>query len=292
MAEVIRKNLNVQTTVMATGYGTNIALLGSGEAQMGMVWPYITTLALNGEGPYQGKDVGVQNLRVMSAGQTFPAGILVRADSPYKTISDLKGKRILVDRPVSPDTAAAVKVVLEAAGLKDGDYVNLSYEGFSDAAPALAQGTADAFGHWIDPSSAGVQELAETVGIRVLGLTAEQQEWAIQNYNWLFKASIPGGSIKGNDQETLMLGARAMMAASKDVPDSLAYEITKALFSNREALGQFHVRAPDWADPATAVSIQGILPYHPGAVRYYKEAGLWSDAMDATQQQLMDKYNK
>lgn len=144
MAQMINKHVGIPAVPLASGYGANIVLVSMGEAHLGMVWPYSTVQALNQEGEFAEFPVEATRLRMLGPGQVFEVALATLASKGIDHISELRGARILVDRPISVDTQEATKVLLAAAGLEDGDYINLQYEGPGDAVPALVEGTADA----------------------------------------------------------------------------------------------------------------------------------------------------
>lgn len=287
MAQVINKYTNIPATPLATGYGANIVLVAMGEAHLGMVWPYSTQLALRKQGEFADIPVDANKLRLLGPGQVFEVAIATLANSNVRHVSELKGRRLLVDRPISLDTEEATKVLLWAAGIDDGDYQNLQYEGPGDAVPALVEGTADGWGFWMDVNAAWMQEMGQQHGVRFPTLTEEEQKRAVESVSWVFPATIPAGAVRGHDHDALVLAARAMLVANADLPEDLVYEIMKALYDNQEELASFHPRAAEWADLEVGAEMYGIIPYHEGAVRYYKERGKWSDAAEEAQKRLL-----
>lgn len=290
IAQIVNKYVDLPASPLATGYGANLVLVASGEAQLGMVWPYSTELALNKEGDFAYIPVDVGNLRIIGPGQVFEVAIATLANSGIETMADLKGRRILVDRPVSLDTEEATKVLLAAAGINDGDYRKLQYEGPGDAVPALIDGTADAWGFWMDVNAAWMQEMAQQHGVRFPSLTVEEQQAAVDEVGWIFPATIPAGSVRGHEQDAIVLAARAMLVTNANLPDDLVYEMTKALYDNQDELASYHPRAAEWADLEVGATMHGVLPYHDGAIQYYKERGVWTDEAEAAQREISSRF--
>jgi TRAP transporter TAXI family solute receptor len=86
-------------------------------------------------------------------------------------------------------------------------------------------------------------------------------------------ATIPGGMYRGNDEDTTTFGVGATFVTSADVPDEVVYEVVKAVFEN---IDQFKGLHPAFAnlDPAQMANDGLSAPLHPGAERYFREAGL------------------
>lgn len=289
LADVLSGELDIAGTPMATGFGTNISLVAEGEAQMGMVWPFSTLQAIQGEGDFEGVDLPLENIRLMNAGTFFPGGIVVLADSEYETIEDLEGARILAERPISPDTTMMVRALLEGAGLMEGDYERLSYEGPSDAIPALTQGQADAFGFLTDPAAAWAVEADELHGIRILGLTEEQQQAILPEFPWLSPGVIPEGSLSGQDQDAYTVQDQTLMIVHADLPDSLVYALLETFVDQRENLGGYHPTGSEWFDPDSMLNVSGVVPFHDGAIRYYEDQGMWTSDHQADHEEALTR---
>jgi hypothetical protein len=78
------------------------------------------------------------------------------------------------------------------------------------------------------------------------------------------------------------------LAANKNLSDDAVYEVTKAAWQNQKELESIHPIFKEWTHN-NIVSQDVAIPYHPGAIRFYKEAGAWSDAMDGLQKQLLSR---
>lgn len=281
LADLISRELGVSGTPLASGFGTNISLVAQGEAQIGMAWPYSMLQAILGEGSFEGIDLPMENVRMLSSGTFFPGGIVVLKDSEFKSISDLRGKRIFAERTVSPDTTAMVRALLEGAGLMDGDYVSLSYEGTTDAVPALASKQVEGFGFLIDPRAAWATEADQVHGIRILGLTEAERDAVLPKFPWLSPGVIPAGVLSGQDQPAYVVQDQTIIIVRADLPDSLVYALLDLVVSSREELGGYHPTGAAWFDPEVMLNVSGVVPYHEGAIKYYQDKGLWSNQNQA-----------
>jgi TRAP-type uncharacterized transport system substrate-binding protein len=76
------------------------------------------------------------------------------------------------------------------------------------------------------------------------------------------------------------------LVSRTDVTDDVIYAVVEALWNNYEELAAIHPMLVQWK-PERFIDENAIVPYHDGAVRFYKEKGVWTDAMEARQQELL-----
>jgi TRAP transporter TAXI family solute receptor len=186
------------------------------------------------------------------------------------SISDLKGKNVSIGNVGSGTSFNAVQI-LEAYDmtLMDIKIFNLN---FSDSVAAFRDGTIDAFVCVAGEPTAAISELALTHDIVLLEIDDERSDRLIEEYPFYTLTKIEGGKYRGVDITVQTIAVKAVLIAADDLGEDLVYEITKVLFESQneiitsQAMGVF-------LDPANA--IKGITdPFHPGAVRYYREIGI------------------
>jgi hypothetical protein len=100
-------------------------------------------------------------------------------------------------------------------------------------------------------------------------------------------AKLPAKTYQGQDKEVNVFGLSTYLVAATRLPDDVVHKVVKALFDNIAEFHAFHAEAKEWT-LAEAVSDPKI-PYHPGAIRYFKEKGVWSADLDKTQAELQRK---
>lgn len=198
--------------------------------------------------------------------------IVVRAESPIKSLHDLKGKRVALGEPES-GTLADARLVLEAAGISECD-LKAEYLRLSEAADGLAQGRIDAFflvGGYPVPA---ITDVAAMVPTRLVPVTHEIGDRLIHKYPFFSTDVIPGGSYPGMDDDTVTLSTVALWIVRDDIDGGLVYAITKALWSDttKRLLEAAH---PVGRRIRLASALDGVaIPLHPGAARFYREAGM------------------
>lgn len=193
-------------------------------------------------------------------------GIAMRA-SGIKSVSDLNGKRVSVG-PAGGTPGTYWPRFLEALGVK----ARISNTGAADAASQLKDGLLDAFVFAAGLPVGAFSQLAAEADVVTFGFTPEELAKILEAFPEVSKFVIPGGTytVQPEDQQSVAMWNFAV--AHRDMPESLAYEITKLVLENNERMMQIHAAAKatlieNWEN-------NGFLPFHPGAVRYYEEKGI------------------
>lgn len=229
-------------------------------------------------------------VRMVAKGGQLQLGFLVRGDSPFKTIADLKGARVPLYPPGSSTNLHTV-ALLANAGLKPEDVKNVPVSNPLQATRALIDGRADAVDVAINAPM--VMEAVTKVHARFLpvDMSAEAVK-RMQEVNHQYYAAIPQNydpnvMKKPIPELTLDLG----FVASAYLSDDAVYSLTKAIWENRKELAEKPVLS-GWNSNSFVDPERTFFPFHPGAVRYWKEAGLWSQKMDEIQARLLSEEPK
>ena len=269
MSVVIEKTVDgVRCAAESTGASVeNCRLVGSGDTDMGMVMGSVAFKAVQGQEPFEKKYPLVALFQMYPA----PEHIVTTAQSGIKTIADLKGKKVSIDVPGSGCSTMAM-AILQAAGFdlqKDLTLANLSQ---SESVQALKDGIVDAcFFNFAYPGSA-VMDIAATRDLVLVPVSAKLADAIVKQYPYYLKTTIPKGTYDDVGYDVLCIGDSNVMVASKDMPDDIAYKVTKALFTNvkegKYALINIH---PIAAQLTPANAVNSPIALHPGAVKYFKE---------------------
>jgi hypothetical protein len=260
--------------------------MNAGELDMGIVTSPESYTAYMGQGPYKQP---LKNLRIISSGANVLLSYVVRADSGIKTMADLKGKRVAIDR-ASYVTKIENEATIIAAGLDlKKDITAVPVAGVAELIYSVMDGRADA--GWASVGSGQVKEVSGRVGgLRWLPLCVSPDDAAAK----LIRERVAGSRIilikAGLNPEVkndaLIMGTPIYLVTHKNLSDDAVYEITKVAWQNQKELEAIHPIFKQWTHQ-NVVSPDVVIPYHPGAIRFYKEVGAWSDAMDKVQKQLL-----
>jgi len=267
-----RKKTGIRCSVESTGGSVfNINAIREGELEMGVAqsdWQYH---AYNGTSKF--KDVGpFKKLRAVFSVHAEPGTLIVRADSGIKNFSDLKGKRVNVGEPGS-GTVATYSVLEEAFGMKRSDLKLASELKSSEAPAALCDNKIDAFFILVGHPAGMVKEATSTCEVKIADIHGPAADKLIKDNSFYRYASIPAGMYTSNPEAVKTMGVGATFVSSSDVPESVIYEVVKAVFENFDDFKKLHPAFKN-LKKSEMVSASLSAPLHDGAMKYYKEAGL------------------
>lgn len=264
------------SAISSAGSGENIRLLRDGEAQFAILQGLFGAYARQGTGPIA--DAGPQeNLR--SIAQLWPnvEHFVIRTDlGDTGTISDLeaaKGQAVSMGLQNS-GTIGSNEVIMENLGMPLSAF-ELAYMGYNPSADALQNGQIVAMSTPAGVPVAAVTRAFASMGdqIELLGFTDEQIAQANGSFEDLWVAyPIPAGTYPSQDEDVTTIAQPNFLAVNADVPEETVYLITKAIYENLPFLQAIH---PATNEMNLDNALAGLpLPLHPGALRYFEEAGL------------------
>jgi len=284
-AKLFQEKLGIRSTAQPhAGSSVYLPLMQAGEITLGLNSSLDSGLAYNGQKPYR---EATKKVRAIARIWVLPYAYMVKANSGIKTVADLKGKRVVVKVKTNVSLRRLNQTILSTAGLKESDVkavdsggvvkgINMVIEGRVDATPVAIAMPAMRKAHATVPG-----------GLRIVALGSKATDE-------LMNSGIAGSRTfmaKPNKRRPFVVGATKVAAfdtyinAGVSVSDADAYKLAKTIHQNWKAMQKAYpplrgVKASALA-PAT-----NPLPYHPGAVKYYKEAGIWTAANDKHQATL------
>ena len=228
-----------------------------------------------------------KNIRLLLVGGALQLGFYVRKDSPIKTIADLKGKRVPTDFPGIPIVALSSRAALASAGLSYKDIVHVPVSDLQAGNQAFIEGRTDAGWHAL--RSPAVKEAdARVGGVRFIPVNDTQEGAAkmAEVYPGSYPAIQKAGSATGVLTDTALLNNDIYLVAAKAFSDDAAYAVVKAIWDNMKELWAAHPSLRAWQQ-SRMVSKAAYIPYHPGAIKFFKEKGVWNKQMDELQAKLL-----
>jgi hypothetical protein len=260
------KDMNV-TAQTSGASAENVRLVNKKEVELALVQSDTLDFAFNATEAFK------EPLKAMNAiAVLYPEVIqvVVAAAGPIKSIADLKGKKVGVGAPGS-GTEANFRQLLDAYGMKKED-VNAQFLSFSESAEAYKDKHIDAFIVTAGIPNAGIMDVATQNEIRILNIPADVAAKLTQKYPFLAAVKVPANTYKGQTAEVPTVAVNAVLIAGSSLKEEMVYNLTKALFENQADLAAAHAKGKE-LNMKTAVT--GVsIPFHPGAVKYYKEKGL------------------
>ncbi len=269
IASLLTKNVEgLEVTAESTGASVaNLKMIADGQVEMILAASNTSLGGYTGAEPF---DAPIDNIRGITALYPETFQFVVLDASGLKTIDELKGKRVAVGAPGS-GTERTAKMVLEAHGITYDD-IDAQFLGFGEAITALKDRLIDCaiVGSGIPTSS--VVDASATLDINLLTVNKEKTDKLMSDAIYFRYETIPEGTYNGVDHDTLTVASPALMVASEEMDEELAYQITKTLYENIEDLEAVHAQGKNikLENANSAMSI----PLHQGAERYYKEMGV------------------
>jgi TRAP transporter TAXI family solute receptor len=261
----------VVTAQASNGSLANVTGIAGGALESGFSQADVASWAYTGKGVFEGKPK-ITGLRLIANLYPESVHIVVRKGSGIKTVADLKGKRVALDEPGS-GTLINARTILAAYGIKEAD-IKPEYIKPNQAGDKLKDGALDAFFFTGGSPAGAIAELASAgTGIELLPIDGPQADALRQSDGFFAPDLIAEGTYKGvGSTKTLAVGAQWVTSDKADA--NAVYEITKALFSEagQKAMAAGHAKGK-FITKENAVRGAGI-PFHPGAEKFYKEAGL------------------
>ncbi|MBM1633926.1 TAXI family TRAP transporter solute-binding subunit [Sulfitobacter mediterraneus] len=267
-----RKEHGIRCSVESTGGSVyNINTIREGELEFGVAqsdWQYH---AYNGTSKFEeaGKFEG---LRAVFSVHPEPFTVVARADAGVKNFDDLKGKRVNIGNPGSGQRGT-MEVLLEAKGWTTGDFALATELKAAEQSAALCDNQIDAMVYTVGHPSGSIQEATTACDSVLVTVDGDAVNGLIADNPFYRSATIPGGMYRGNDGDTMTFGVGATFVTSTDVSEEAVYAVVKSVMENIEDFKKLH---PAFAnlDPKEMATAGLSAPLHPGAAKYYKEAGI------------------
>ena len=267
-----RKRHGLRCSAEATGGSVyNLRNIRAGELDLGVVQSDWQFHAFKGSNVFQ-KDGADGNLRALFSLHPDTVSVVARKDTGIRKMADLKGKRVNLGNPGS-GTRATAEAWLKAIGWTKKDFSLVAGMKSAEQSAALCDGKIDAFYMVAGNPVGNILEAATTCDVVMLPLVGDKITSLVKSKPYYRQAVIPGGIYRGVDKDVPTYGVAATFVSSSKVSDEVVYEVVKAIFDNFDAFKGLHpalthLKKKDMVEQALSA------PIHPGAMRYYKEAGL------------------
>ncbi|VVM43961.1 hypothetical protein PS645_00396 [Pseudomonas fluorescens] len=256
----------VKTSVQATKASVeNLNLLQAGRGELALALADSVADAKNGV-----EDAGFKAplTKLRAIGGAYPNYIQIVAsqESGIKTLADLKGKTISVGAPKS-GTELNARAIFKAAGLTYEDMGKVQYLPFAESVELIKNRQLDAT---LQSSGLGMAAIRDLSSVMPLNYVAVPADVVSKIGNPAYQsAMIPANTYDGQPEAVPTVAITNILVTRADVPDDVAYEMTRLMFENLTRLGNAHSAAKDIKLESASKNLP--IPLHPGAERYYKE---------------------
>ena len=271
LAEVLNADASANWNVTpeaTSGSQENIRRLATGELDFAVSNAAITYFAVRGTEGWD-RAYPVRSVMTLAPNVTI---FVTTASSGIRTMADLKGKRIVVG-PAGAGFEYFVRPLIAAHGLTYEDFTPLNATQ-SAAVDMLADGSAGAVLIGGAVPTASITQASASMDVHFVPFDDAAVERLAKEYIFFSRATIPANTYRNQEADFHGLDAGSMhLITAADQDEDLVYRVTKALYENREQVVQRHA-AGNAINAKNVVRDTGT-EFHPGAIRYYREIGIW-----------------
>jgi TRAP transporter TAXI family solute receptor len=272
MAALISKSIPAveATAEVTTASVDNMKLLHTGKVALALTLPDTAWDAYQGQIKGFKEKIAVRTLLALYSNYMH---IVTFEGSGIRSVADLKGKRVSTGAPGSGTEVKGLRV-LEAYGLTPKDLRSQDRLGVSESAGALKDRKVDAFIWDGGLPTAAILDLAATPGVKIHIVShADAVPKMVAKYGPLyFVGEIPKGTYAGMELEASVAAVTNLLVAHERMEETLAYQITRLLLERTPELVAVHKAAQEITLKSAVLG--SPIPFHPGALRYYKEKGI------------------
>jgi TRAP transporter TAXI family solute receptor len=274
IAQVLTTHLpGVEATAEVTGASVdNLKFLRQGTSDLGFVMADAAEDAVAGRGAFA--EFGPVPARALAVLYANSMHLVTLAASGIDRVADLRGRVVSVGSPGGGGSVQAERILL-AAGLDPARDIRAQHLGVAQAVDALKDGKLEAFFWSGGLPTAAIQDLVNTRGISARLLPLDDVLPALQQTHGkdlYYRSAIPR-EVYGTATDTPVVAVANMLAVSAEMPEPLAYDITRVLFEQQPVLAGIHPQARELALDRALTG--ATVPFHPGAIRFYQERGVW-----------------
>jgi TRAP transporter TAXI family solute receptor len=273
-----------------TGTSTLLPLLNNGEldfaivngVDMGMAYAGPRKVKVGGKNDFPHSP----DIRLVMRGAPLIIGLLVRKDSPLKSVHDVKGKRVSGEYPAHQAVWFNMFGLLASGGLSWKDVSVVPVPAVNDGIDALVQGRVEVTAGALNMSK--IREADAAVGVRHLPLdcSPEADRRVRQAVPGYYMRTVKKGGAAAVVEDICTIAYDIYFASHAKAPDAVVTAVLKALWENEEKLKPIHPQFREWTRERAATA-ENTIPYHPAAIRFYREKGVWKPEMDQAQARLL-----
>jgi hypothetical protein len=267
-----RKEYGIRCTVESTGGSVfNVNAIMSGDLEFGIVQSDRQYQAINGLAEW--KEKGPQkDLRAVFSIHPESITLVATVESGAKDIRDLEGKRVNIGNPGSGQRQNSIDA-LNAVGINWEEDIIAESVKAAEAPGLLQDGRLDAFFYTVGHPSGAIKE-ATAGATKVRFLSIKNIDALLDKNPYYAKSYVPVDLYPGavNEENVDTFGVKATFVTSAEVPEEIVYAVTKEVFQNFAEFKKLH---PAYQVLTKEGMLEGLsAPFHPGAIKYYEEAGL------------------
>jgi TRAP transporter TAXI family solute receptor len=251
------------------GSGENTRLVRDGEVELFFGQNSTVIPAYEGVGQFEGDPN--ETFSAIGAVWQSVTHVIVAEDSGIEAVADFAGKRIQIG-PVGSGIERFTQQPMEASGVTFED-VEAQRLGVAETVDMMRNGRLDGFIHAAIIPDRNAADIMSTGLARIVAFDGEAAERLMAEHPYYGEAVIPANSYENQPDDVPTVASFAVLYASNDVSEDVIYEVTKTMYQNQQFLIERH---SSFNDMTLEMALEGLgpVPLHPGAERFYREAGI------------------
>lgn len=282
MGKMIGKHAGINVSVQPVGGSyPNLFALADGKVDFAMANSLSMANRFQGKPPFKEPF----QVRIVAQGQPNFRVILVRPAAKIVRIADFEGKTLVGKRPALPELEQIADAFFKVHSLDRGKIRIINTVNTGQVVKAMKAGTVDAALYPAALRQPALTQLFQDNAARFFDLPqASRDEMLKQLPDSFWPGVFKKGSFPGQEKDAHVFGLHSSWVTRADLPEEVVYKSVKAVLGNPQEFGTFHAAARQWT-PEQSLSHFSV-PFHPGAVRYFREVGAWTAKHEAIQARL------
>lgn len=257
---------------VTSGSRININSVLEGELDFGFVQADLHYQAAKGLASFKGRGPAKKLRSVFSlAPEAFY--LITRPDTGIKNYSDIKNRKVNLGKRGSGHTETFLNLLKSTGVDKKTAFAETKKVKAKEQWGLLCAKAVDVVPYIVAAPSASIEEVSKKCPISFVTVVDSDIQSIVSRAPYYFPSSIPGGMYDGNPNETRTFGMRSTLVTRDDVPTDIVYLLVKTVFENFEEFKKSHP-ALAGLDKTVMIKYGITAPLHPGAIKYFKEAGL------------------
>jgi len=283
--EVIHQKGGLNTSVQAVG-GSAATVRGAdaGKVEFGLANAFAAVTGY--QGTFSFKKSGKMNIRLALQGGANHRGLVARKGSGIKTVADLAGKTIIGKRRPLPELELIINALLDVYGVDKSKVKIVGTTNTGQALKLLTVGSVDAAVLPYGRKAGNMQKPLSDGIFHFIDLPADKRDAALKKLPGLiFGETQTPDWFDAQKETTYNFAMNTLFITHPKVSGETVYRTVKAILENNKLFVSYHHDAKDWTLKNTLTNVQ--LPFHDGAIKYFKEAGAWTADLEKRQKELL-----
>lgn len=286
-SEIISKYAKINATAEPVGGSSaNVRGLGAKKVEFAMANSFAAFSGFNGT--YSFKKSGKVPVRLVIQAQASNRWILLRKGANIKSLADLKGQTVIAKRRALPEIALVMGAFAKVFNLDVGSMNLVATTNSKQAYKAIRAGSVAAILMPFSRKSAAVVKPMND-GVLEFFYTSKQKRDEMLKLlpPMMWGDTFPPNMFPGQTKPVHLIGMNTYFLSHPSVSNKTVYKVAKAIFEHTKEFAIYHKAARKWTLKRALKNV--ALPFHEGAIRYFKEKGVWTPALEANQKALLAK---